>query len=63
LPSLSEFLKRFDSPQLTASGYALRNGNLAIYEELQKCLNPLKSFVDDIVLDKLIIEDKLYDSS
>jgi hypothetical protein len=63
LPSLVDFLKRVDSQQLTASDHALRNGNLSLYEELQKCLNPLKPVSDDLVLEKFTIDDKLYDSS
>ncbi len=62
LPSLVDFLKRVDSQQLTASDHALRNGNLALYEELQKCLNPIKPIGDDLVLNKFTVEDKFYDS-
>lgn len=38
LPQLSEFLKRVDSKIKTASEYALKNGNIELYEEFKRQL-------------------------
>lgn len=61
IPVLTDFLKRVDSKLVTASEYALRNGNIALYEELQKTLNPLKPLADDLVVNKVTITDKFYE--
>ena len=62
IPVLTDFLKRVDSKLVTASDYALRNGNISLYEELQKTLNPLKPIADDLVVNKFTIVDKFYES-
>ena len=64
LPQLSEFLKRVDSKVKTASDYALKNGNIELYEEFKRQLNkgatPQLSHTE---LDKFIVNDTVYNSA
>ena len=64
LPTLVEFLKRVDSKVLSASDYALRSGNLVLYEEFQRLVNPLDPLSGgEVKLNKFIVQDKFYSSN
>jgi ankyrin repeat protein/predicted DNA-binding WGR domain protein len=62
MPSLTDFLKRVDSNVLSASDYALKNGNILLYEEIQKALNRPTSF-DDQKINNFIVIDKFYSNN
>jgi len=59
MPTLSDFLKRVDSNVLSAADYALKNGNILLYEEIQKALNRPVAF-DEQKLSKFNIMDRFY---
>lgn len=65
LPPLSDFLKRVDSKVKSASDYALKNGNIELYEEFKKQL--LKSApppqISSNELEKFTVTDPFYNSS
>lgn len=62
LPLLSEFLKRVDSNVITASDYAIKNGNIELYEEFRKVLSKSNAEVtsDQVKLNKFNVNDKFY---
>jgi len=62
VPSLSDFLKRVDSNVLTAADYALRNGNIILYEEIQRVLQRPISF-DEQKITKFNVNDKYFTSN
>lgn len=55
---LSDILKRVDSNVKSALDYALKNGNLEIFEEFKRVLNR----VDEAKLSKFELNDKYFDS-